>query len=78
LLREDLARFVKSLQNQDRNGASWLPGRTANRGRGSPAAGAPDPAAPPSNAQPVSITSRSRTLQPPLKSAVHPSYQNET
>ncbi|WP_066289824.1 MarR family winged helix-turn-helix transcriptional regulator [Arthrobacter sp. B6] len=74
-LREDLARFVTSLQNQDSHGAAWLPARAANRHRGSPAAEAPEPAAPPSSAQPVPITSRSRTREPLLKPAVHPSYQ---
>lgn len=75
LLREDLARIVRSLQGQDREAASGRAVRAANRRRGSPAAEAADPAAPPSFAQPVPITSLSRTRNPPSKPAVHPSYQ---
>ena len=56
-------------------GRMALEAATTNRGRGSPAAYAPDPAVPPSDAQPVSITSRSRPRHPPLKPAVHPRYQ---
>ncbi|MFB8371941.1 MarR family transcriptional regulator [Pseudarthrobacter sp. NPDC055928] len=52
-----------------------LEAATANRGRGSPAAGAPDLAAPPSYAQPGSIENRSRARLPSLKPAVHPRYQ---
>ena len=58
-----------------RAGRMTLEAATANCRRGSSAAGAPELAAPPSYAQPVSIASRSRIRRLPLKPAVHPRYQ---
>ncbi|MEW9871800.1 MarR family winged helix-turn-helix transcriptional regulator [Arthrobacter sp. HS15c] len=55
-------------------GRAALQAATANHGRGSPPPHLPD-RAPPSFAQPVPITSRSRTRHPPLSPTVHSSYQ---